>query len=140
MTSESELRYAHLTIEDREKVRAVWATAGKWLEDRLAAQEAKGKAELLLSCAEIEQRARTAANECLPILNKPVPAPAPAPAPAPEQAEAEKKPEEPAPAPAADGAPATAEGAGADAPAPAPEGEGEGEGSAEGKPEEAKAE
>ncbi len=107
-------RYAHLTTEDREKVRAVWATASKWLEDRLAAQETKGKAELVLSCAEIEQRARTAANECLPILNKPVPVPV---VPEPEP---EKKADEPTAPAAADGGASAEAGAEADAPAPAP--------------------
>lgn len=73
--------FAHITTEEREKVRSIWATAAKWLEDKAAEQESKGKTELILSNAEIEQRARTAANECLPILNKPKPAPEPEPEP-----------------------------------------------------------
>ena len=84
--------YAHLTTEDREQVRKVWATASKWLDDKVAEQESKGKTTLVLSVSEIEQRARTAANECRPILNKPKPAPEPEPEPEPEPAaDADKK-------------------------------------------------
>eukprot|EP00750_Incisomonas_marina_P006600 INCI14687.1.p1 GENE.INCI14687.1~~INCI14687.1.p1 ORF type:complete len:879 (+),score=202.68 INCI14687.1:124-2760(+) len=107
--------FAHITTEEREKVRGIWATAAKWLEDKVAEQESKGKTELILSNAEIEQRARTAANECLPVLNKPKPAPEPEPEP--EKTEGGEQEN-------ADGATGEEGEKKADAPAdPAPEGE-----------------
>ena len=93
-------KYAHLTTEEREKVRKIAGDAIAWLTEMGSAQEKAGKTELVVSIADIQQRSRTAVNEILPIVNRPKPKPEPEPEPEPEKeaekADGDKATEEPA--------------------------------------------
>jgi heat shock 70kDa protein 4 len=90
--------HAHITDDERDRVRAAADEAERWLHDMLEKQGALSlSADPALTCEAIQNKRKTLFNTTNPIMIKPKPAPAPAPAPEPakdakhEESKAEHK-------------------------------------------------
>ena len=80
-SSQAEERYAHITEEEREKVRAKTDETSSWMYDMLDKQGNLGLSENpILTVKELNQKQRALTDVCGPVMHKPKPKPKPKPA------------------------------------------------------------
>lgn len=104
-------KYAHITEEERQKVKDACSAANSWLSAELAKLEASAKhVDPCITCKQMEAKARELSGVCAPVMNKKKPPP---PKEEKKEEKAEETPAEPAAEPAAadaaDAAPTDAE-------------------------------